>query len=185
MDATDVLLVAISIALAALVRPFFRALNWLWLEPKKLEKYLKEQVSAMVRYIPTKANKRMKQVCEELQDLLSGIITKRGKALETEVSNTNSDLLGILMKSNSEEIKAQGVGLSIQEDMVRYIPTKANRRMKQVCKELQALLSGIITKREKAMETEVDNDDLLGILMKSNSKEIKEQGIGLSIQEAN
>lgn len=43
MDATDVLLVAISIALAALVRPFFRALNWLWLEPKKQEKYLKEQ----------------------------------------------------------------------------------------------------------------------------------------------
>lgn len=67
--------------------------------------------------------------------------------------------------------------------MVRYIPTKANKRMKQVCIELQALLSGIITKREKALETEVNNDDLLGILMESNSREIKEQGIGLSIQE--
>ena len=67
--------------------------------------------------------------------------------------------------------------------MVRYIPTKANKRMKQVCIELQALLSGIITKREKALETEVNNDDLLGILMESNYREIKEQGIGLSIQE--
>lgn len=43
MDATQVFLVAISIAVIAIVSKLYRVLNWLWLKPKKLEKYLKEQ----------------------------------------------------------------------------------------------------------------------------------------------
>ncbi|KAK3004445.1 hypothetical protein RJ639_019560 [Escallonia herrerae] len=66
----------------------------------------------------------------------------------------------------------------------RFIPTKANKRMKEVISELQVLLRGIIRKREKALEMgEARKDDLLGVLMESNFKEIQENGIGLSIEE--
>ncbi|CAL1373273.1 unnamed protein product [Linum trigynum] len=56
----------------------------------------------------------------------------------------------------------------------RFVPTKANTRMKQVHKEIQELMEGIINKREKAMRMGMDvvtNNDLLGVLMESNNKE--------------
>lgn len=67
----------------------------------------------------------------------------------------------------------------------RYVPTKACRRMNEVCTELQVSIKSIISKRELAKQKgETHNDDdLLGILTESNSKEIKEQGVGMSIQE--
>ena len=46
--------------------------------------------------------------------------------------------------------------------------------MKEIEREVQDLLMGIIKKREKAGKGR--NDDLLGILMESNSREIKEFG---------
>lgn len=49
--------------------------------------------------------------------------------------------------------------------------------MKHICRGLQVLLRGIITKREKALNMgELLNDDLLGNLLESNSDEIKELG---------
>lgn len=46
------------------------------------------------------------------------------------------------------------------------------------------MLSGIINKRKKAIESgEGSCDDLLGILLESNSKEIEEFGVGLSMEE--
>jgi len=57
--------------------------------------------------------------------------------------------------------------------------------MKEIDREVQDLLMGIIDKREKAGKGR--NDDLLGILMESNSREIKEFGnkksAGMSIKE--
>ena len=57
--------------------------------------------------------------------------------------------------------------------------------MKEIEREIQDLLMGIIYKREKASKGR--NDDLLGILMESNSREIKEFGnkksAGMSIKD--
>nr|POE56146.1 11-oxo-beta-amyrin 30-oxidase [Quercus suber] len=57
--------------------------------------------------------------------------------------------------------------------------------MKEIEREVQDLLMGIINKREKVGKGR--NDDLLGILMESNSREIKEFGnkksAGMSIKE--
>lgn len=51
--------------------------------------------------------------------------------------------------------------------------------MNEICKELQILPRGIVSKRQIAMEMgEVKNDDLLGISLESNSKEIREHGRG-------
>ncbi|XP_034677746.1 cytochrome P450 CYP72A219-like [Vitis riparia] len=70
----------------------------------------------------------------------------------------------------------------------RFLPTKTNRRMKQISKEVYALLRGIINKREKAMKAgETANSDLLGILMESNFREIQEhqnnKKIGMSVKD--
>lgn len=60
--------------------------------------------------------------------------------------------------------------------------------MKKIDKEMNTLLNDIITKRDKAMKDgKTANEDLLGILMESNSKEIQEGGnsknAGISMQE--
>lgn len=60
--------------------------------------------------------------------------------------------------------------------------------MKQISNEMATCLRGIINKREKAMRAgEATEDDLLGILLKSNFSEIQEHGddkdVGMSIEE--
>ncbi|XP_076912190.1 cytochrome P450 CYP72A219-like [Bidens hawaiensis] len=67
----------------------------------------------------------------------------------------------------------------------RFLPTKRNRRMKEIDQEVRSSIKKIIYKRLK--ETgESTKEDLLGILLDSNDKEIKQQGnnsFGLSIDE--
>uniref|UniRef100_A0A5B6Z0T0 Putative 7-deoxyloganic acid 7-hydroxylase-like protein n=1 Tax=Davidia involucrata TaxID=16924 RepID=A0A5B6Z0T0_DAVIN len=70
----------------------------------------------------------------------------------------------------------------------RFFPTKIHKRMKQVDKEVRASLTGIINNRLKAMKAgEAGSDDLLGILLDSNLKEIEEhvsvKDGGLTIEE--
>ncbi|XP_065850167.1 cytochrome P450 72A397-like [Euphorbia lathyris] len=70
----------------------------------------------------------------------------------------------------------------------RFLPTKSNKRMKEIDREIKASLGSIIKKREKAMKRgEGMKDDLLGLLMESNLKEIEEKGsdknMGLSIND--
>ncbi|XP_066309239.1 cytochrome P450 CYP72A616-like [Miscanthus floridulus] len=58
----------------------------------------------------------------------------------------------------------------------RFLPTKLNKRMKENAREVETLLKGIISKRERAMKDGLDNDDLLGLLLESNTKETQESG---------
>nr|BBE15473.1 cytochrome P450 [Polygala tenuifolia] len=70
----------------------------------------------------------------------------------------------------------------------RFLPTRTNRRMKEIDKEIRSSLKNIVDKREQAMRAGApSNDDLLGILLESNHKEIKEHGnrkeVGISIND--
>ncbi|GAV60861.1 p450 domain-containing protein [Cephalotus follicularis] len=70
----------------------------------------------------------------------------------------------------------------------RFLPTKTNKRLKEIDKEIRAALSDIICKRVKAMKPGgAANDDLLGILLESSNKEIQEnknnKNAGLSIKD--
>lgn len=72
--------------------------------------------------------------------------------------------------------------------LCRFLPTKTNKRMKEINKEMRVLMNNIITKRENQMKMgETCNDDLLGILLESSLKEAQEQGYrknaGLTIEE--
>ncbi|KAK9699131.1 hypothetical protein RND81_08G155100 [Saponaria officinalis] len=81
--------------------------------------------------------------------------------------------------------------LSLQKELVlsslkysfvpgyKYLPTKLNKEMKEVNKEIQKLLKNVIQNRKKAMEAgERAKDDLLGLLMDSNYKESLLEGDG-------
>ncbi|KAJ9550478.1 hypothetical protein OSB04_014523 [Centaurea solstitialis] len=70
---------------------------------------------------------------------------------------------------------------------LRFLPSKNNKRMKKTEIEVTALIRKIIDKRVNAMKVgETSNDDLLGILLDSNYKEIKQHennNSGLSIED--
>ncbi|XP_076941703.1 cytochrome P450 CYP72A219-like isoform X1 [Bidens hawaiensis] len=66
----------------------------------------------------------------------------------------------------------------------RFIPTRAKKKFKENVKELRSLLTDLINERKKAIETGEDTcDDLLGILLESNKKEIEEHGVGMSMED--
>ena len=69
----------------------------------------------------------------------------------------------------------------------RFVPTKLNRRLKNIEKEIQGLVRGIIHKREKDREAgQAPSNDLLDILLESNRKEIEEndnKNMGMSIED--
>ncbi|KAL1555695.1 unspecific monooxygenase [Salvia divinorum] len=60
----------------------------------------------------------------------------------------------------------------------RFVPTKRHRRMKQIEKEIQSRIRGLISKRVEAMKTGEggSQQDLLSLLLASNFKEIEESG---------
>ncbi|KAJ4943982.1 hypothetical protein NE237_008312 [Protea cynaroides] len=68
------------------------------------------------------------------------------------------------------------------------LPTKRNKRIKEIHREISSLLMDIINKRQRAMKDgKTNNDDLLGLLLESNQKEIQEnknkKNIGMSIED--
>lgn len=71
----------------------------------------------------------------------------------------------------------------------RFLPTKTNKRLKKINRVVQSSLKCIIEKREKVMKEGggARFDDLLGMLMESNYKEIQEhennRSAGMSIKE--
>ncbi|TMW99614.1 hypothetical protein EJD97_002283 [Solanum chilense] len=68
----------------------------------------------------------------------------------------------------------------------RFLPTKRNKRMKQIFNEVRTLILEIINKRMRMIEAGESHDDLLGILLSSNLKEIQQHGnkkFGMSIDE--
>ncbi|XP_031105725.1 cytochrome P450 CYP72A219-like [Ipomoea triloba] len=69
----------------------------------------------------------------------------------------------------------------------RFLPTKRNRRMNEIDKEINAVVRRIVEKRIEAVkEGEANNNDLLDMLLDSNFKEIKHHGnqaFGMTIEE--
>ncbi|PHT97624.1 Secologanin synthase [Capsicum chinense] len=68
----------------------------------------------------------------------------------------------------------------------RFLPTKTNKRMKQIYNEVRTLVLGIINKRMRMIEDGETHDDLLSILLASNLQEIQQHGhkkFGMSIDE--
>ncbi|KAK6132570.1 hypothetical protein DH2020_033672 [Rehmannia glutinosa] len=142
--------------------------------------------------------------CSNMIEKWEALVSSNGNSKEIDVWPYLEDLSGDVISrtafgSNHEEgrrifeLQKEQVSLVLQLAQFyfipgwRYFPTKANRRMKAITKEIQSSLRGIIDRREKEMERgEIINNDLLGILMGSNFKEIREHGnknVGMSIED--
>ncbi|XVE63266.1 hypothetical protein DITRI_Ditri07aG0006300 [Diplodiscus trichospermus] len=70
----------------------------------------------------------------------------------------------------------------------RFLPTKTNRKIKAIDKDIKGSLREMIKNREKAIKAgEANTDDLLGILVESNIREIEAHGdhknMGMSIED--
>ncbi|KAL3502795.1 hypothetical protein ACH5RR_037244 [Cinchona calisaya] len=79
------------------------------------------------------------------------------------------------------------VGRSLYIPGMRFLPTKRNRRMKEIDTEVQATIRAITDKRVKATRAgEASKDDFLGILLDSNFNEIEQhrnKDFGMSIKD--
>ncbi|KAM3193436.1 hypothetical protein ACQJBY_070195 [Aegilops geniculata] len=66
-----------------------------------------------------------------------------------------------------------------------FFPTKNNRRMRAIDREIRMILRGIIGKKERAIKNgEASSDDLLGLLLESNMQQSNGKAkLGLSIED--
>lgn len=74
------------------------------------------------RFLPTKTNRRMTEIYNEVRGLMLGIINMRIKAMRVGEVGENDDLLGILMDSNFKAVRKgrrrrNNVGLTVDEVM--------------------------------------------------------------------
>ncbi|KAI4333423.1 hypothetical protein L6164_018243 [Bauhinia variegata] len=58
----------------------------------------------------------------------------------------------------------------------RFLPTKMNRRMKELQQEMHGLIGEMIHKREKAKKSGEAPKELLGLLLESNYRELQDMG---------
>ena len=74
--------------------------------------------------------------------------------------------------SKSYVVEIDNLFLIKLSNICRFLPTRNNRRMREINREIHKILREIIGKREKAMiNGETNNDDLLGLLLESNMRQ--------------
>lgn len=121
-------------------------------------------------------------VCPYLETLTADVISRTafGSSYEegTRIFHLQKDLVQLLTKA-SNAINIPGW---------RFVPTRMNKKIKEIDKEIEFMLRKMIDKREKAIQAgEAIKDDLLSMLLKSNLKEIQEGGnkkkVGMSVKD--
>ncbi|KAL5736634.1 hypothetical protein ACOSQ2_031422 [Xanthoceras sorbifolium] len=200
---------------------FMMVVEWVWLKPKKLEKWLRQQgfsgnsyrlfhgdmkeMLAMRKDATTKPinlSDSHHNIVPRILPFDHHIITKYGKnsfiwyGPTPSINITDPKMIrDILFKHDIfQKPKTNPFAKLLASGMFSYIagwrflPTARNRRMRSNYNETRALIKGIIKKREEAVRVgeASQNDDLLGMLIESNYKEMQEHGNkenGMSIEE--
>ncbi|GFP87904.1 cytochrome p450 cyp72a219 [Phtheirospermum japonicum] len=116
-----------------------------------------------------------------LQTMTSDVISRTafGSSYEEgrKIFELQKELAGLVMEA-VRSVYIPGVSL--------LLPTKRNKRMKQIAKEVESSVLGIVNKRMKAIKAgEASSDDLLSLLLESNLEEMKQHGdkFGMSLKE--
>nr|XP_027127083.1 cytochrome P450 CYP72A219-like isoform X2 [Coffea arabica] len=92
-----------------------------------------------------------------------------------------------LQREQTEHLMQAARSVYINIPGFRFLPTKRNRRMKQITREVNGSVREMINTRRKAMRAgEAGSDDLLGLMLQSNSQEIEKHGnkdFGMTTEE--
>ncbi|XP_052887189.1 cytochrome P450 72A397-like [Gossypium arboreum] len=135
----------------------WRALNWVWLAPKRLERCLRQQGFAGNTY-----------------RFLFGDI----KQLSTMNRQTRAKPMPL-----SDDIGPY-VAPFLHQIVNQFLSTKTNREMKMKHRDIKESLREMIKRREKAIKAgEESNEDLLDILVESNIREMEAKNMGMSIED--
>ncbi|KAK1438009.1 hypothetical protein QVD17_03810 [Tagetes erecta] len=120
-------------------------------------------------------------VYPHLQTMTSDVISRTAFGSSYEEGRRIFELQVELSKLVIESIRSMYIPGS------RFLPTKKHRRIKEIDREVTGSIRKIINKRVSALETEKSSkEDLLGLLLDSNEKEMKQEGnknFGLTIDE--
>ncbi|THG01168.1 hypothetical protein TEA_015881 [Camellia sinensis var. sinensis] len=182
-----------SEALVTLLTCAWRVVNWVWLRPKQLEKWL--------RVHGFKGNP-YKVLYGDTKEMISMTRESRSKPMDT----SSDDIIPRVLPSHHHSVHLHGkdyfewmgpiprINIAnpklikeilfnyeffqkpLRNPLGRFLPTKTNMRMKAIYREVGDLLSNIINKREWTIKENDGDNDLLGILLKTNLKEIQEKG---------
>ncbi|XP_050371265.1 cytochrome P450 72A397-like [Argentina anserina] len=162
---------------------------------------------------PTFHVEKLKRMLPAFHESCNDMIKEWESSVSKEDSSCELDVFPSLQHLTADVISRTAFGSSYQEGMKifellkeqtghafkallniyipgwRFVPTKRNRRMKHIDKEIKGLLRGIISKREQANKAgEATKDDLLGALLESSLNDIQEHGknnknVGMSIED--
>ncbi|OIT35763.1 cytochrome p450 cyp72a219 [Nicotiana attenuata] len=129
-----------------------------------------EMISKWEEVVPKETSFEL-DVWPDLQIMTSEVISRTAFGSSYEEGR----IVFELQKEQAEYV--MDIGRSIYIPGSRFLPTKRNKRMLEIEKQVQTTIRRIIDKRLKAMEEgESSKDDLLGILLESNMKEIELHG---------
>ncbi|MBA0592692.1 hypothetical protein Gorai_009667, partial [Gossypium raimondii] len=103
----------------------------------------------------------------EFQNLTGDVISRAAFG-----SNFEEGRLIFLLQKEQGRLFLQSQ-MNINFPLLRFLPTKVNKRMKHINREVGSLLTRIIEKREKFIRAGDHKDDLLGLLLKSNLNEVE------------
>ncbi|CAM8990411.1 unnamed protein product [Rhodiola kirilowii] len=121
-------------------------------------------------------------VWQDLQNMTRDVISRTAFGSDFEEGKRIFEL----QKELTEHVTK--ANLSVYIPGWRFVPTKMNRRMKALDKEIKASLQVIIKKKEEYMKDgNAATDDLLGLLLESNLNEMKEHNnkkdVGMSLND--
>ncbi|KAL1308270.1 cytochrome P450 716A67 [Arachis hypogaea] len=190
------------IGVGLLIWWLWSALKWVWLKPKSIERRLRQQGIKGNSYRPLVLVPIFVECCDDMVSKWENVLASSDGPCEMDVwpsiTNVSSDVLARAgFGSSFEEGKRV---FQLQREMLqltmtlfkfaflpgyRFLPTRTNRRMKAIDKEIRGSLMNIINRRLKLIKAgEATNNDLLGILLESNYKESeKNNGPGMSLRE--
>ncbi|KAL3651332.1 hypothetical protein CASFOL_004334 [Castilleja foliolosa] len=139
-----------------------------------------EMLSKWEKIVPSEGSCEV-DVWPYLQNMTSDVISRTafGSSYEEgkKIFELQKELAGLVM----EAIRSVYIpGLSL------LLPTKRNKRMRQIVKAVDSSVLGIINNRMTAIKAgEASSDDLLSLLLESNFKEIEQHGdkSGMSLEE--
>ncbi|KAE8736381.1 11-oxo-beta-amyrin 30-oxidase [Hibiscus syriacus] len=116
----------------------------------------------------------------EFQNLTGDVISRAAFG-----SNFEEGRLIFLLQKEQGRLFLQSQ-MNINFPLLSYLPTKVNKRMKHINREVGSLLTRIIKKREKFIRAGEHKDDLLGLLLKSNLEQVQANNnseAGMSMQD--